>query len=61
MNQQGIQMMALFTVELNANVRRFGFFIKPSSGHLFNAVSSELYLIQFLKMFKWKEYTKEYI
>ena len=32
--KQGIQMMILFIVELFANVKRFGFYNKPSSGYV---------------------------
>ena len=32
--KQGMQKMILFIVKLFANVKCFGFYIKPSSGHL---------------------------
>ena len=40
--KQGIHVMILFIVELFAYVKCYGFFIKPSSGHLnTEVVSSE--------------------
>ena len=50
---QGISRIILLIVALFAYVKRFSFYIKPSSGYLIcDAVSSELYLISFFKM-KW--------
>ena len=34
MKKQDLQKMILFLVKLFANVKRFGFYIKPSSDHL---------------------------
>ena len=41
--------MVLSIVVLFANVKRFGFYIKPSSEYLMGDVSSELYQISFFK------------
>ena len=50
--------MISFMIELFANIKLFGFYIKPSSGQLIrNVVSSELYLILFLKWNKKNEKT----
>ena len=49
--KQGIQMMILFIVELFVIVKRFGFYIKLSSGQLrCDFIFSELYLISFFKV-----------
>ena len=49
MKKQVIQKMILSIVELFANVNCFSFCIKPPSGQFICDVSSELYLILFLK------------
>ena len=46
MKKQGTERMILSMVELFANIKYFGFYIKLSSGQLiFDVVSSDLYLI----------------